>query len=641
MKTLLNTYRDDFAESVLTFLAVQWARLGSAISSTSSEELRVIDPEPLLLLTLEFARQDPRLFDEVLDWLTINGKWISVTRLTTLLKEDRTCNPSVVGAVASMMSLYNKTPKWKKLAEIFSGKAKKAESLFQKKGKPLFLKSSKKDPIFLSYGLLREPLTLRGKSSSIQLSKPSNLIFRNRALFGVNIRADVFTYLMIRKADNPSCIAQELGYSQRRVQDTLTEMAAANVFFRVSTDSYKSEYSFDSEKWDSLFFPYTQSKPDWFNWRAFSRAITKLWNAITNLREEGLTPGILDSEMTKAFKEAKEDLMAIKLDLPSGGMIEFPQHLRKSLSQNQKTQDEKETTHQLNIVRNAIRAVEEAAPNQNLRVREFLVWMNSQLKEIGVNPGGESEADDLLVNAISKTTVVVKEFAILADKIAQMGASKPMYEIHKGIEWILGYYWLHDTSLVAKELWRFVGAELFAIQIAALLREGHWDLIIELLRKPFYVTVNFDGRPGTVYYNRLCNELALLKARKMRLRIPRLFIHSDILNIRHTTGDLAKASPIEEFMAADFLLYLHSLIVLKCRSYWWFPWSAVFMRHHPPRFLVESTTSEGAHKLASFLQIQSKQLATSLNHAGEHFSRLTDGIDVFSFIDLSKVSAVS
>jgi hypothetical protein len=44
------------------------------------------DIEALLLLTFEVARADPRLFDEVLDWLVTNEHLISVRRLRTLAK---------------------------------------------------------------------------------------------------------------------------------------------------------------------------------------------------------------------------------------------------------------------------------------------------------------------------------------------------------------------------------------------------------------------------------------------------------------------------------------------------------------------------------------------------------------------------
>lgn len=42
------------------------------------------DPEALILFTLQIGRRDPRLFDEVLDWVALNQKVLSLQRLRNL-----------------------------------------------------------------------------------------------------------------------------------------------------------------------------------------------------------------------------------------------------------------------------------------------------------------------------------------------------------------------------------------------------------------------------------------------------------------------------------------------------------------------------------------------------------------------------
>jgi hypothetical protein len=39
------------------------------------------DPEALIVFTLEIARADPRLFDELMDWMLCNESLLSVRRL--------------------------------------------------------------------------------------------------------------------------------------------------------------------------------------------------------------------------------------------------------------------------------------------------------------------------------------------------------------------------------------------------------------------------------------------------------------------------------------------------------------------------------------------------------------------------------
>ena len=71
MSMQLQKFRDHFRELILQFLWRQWSALGVA-GYADGEDNWVIDPEALLLFSLSISRYDQRLFDEILDWLTIN-----------------------------------------------------------------------------------------------------------------------------------------------------------------------------------------------------------------------------------------------------------------------------------------------------------------------------------------------------------------------------------------------------------------------------------------------------------------------------------------------------------------------------------------------------------------------------------------
>ncbi len=76
-------------EALLAFCAEQWAQVGVSVSRHGGPaRATCIDLEPLLLLTLEVARDDPRLFDEVLDWCARNTSLLSPHRLRTLCASD-------------------------------------------------------------------------------------------------------------------------------------------------------------------------------------------------------------------------------------------------------------------------------------------------------------------------------------------------------------------------------------------------------------------------------------------------------------------------------------------------------------------------------------------------------------------------
>jgi len=312
MSESLESFRRNLSETMLNFIWEQWSSIG-VMANAGAAGQRLVDPEPLLLLTLEVARQDPRIFDEVVDWLMVNGKWINVVRLSRLLTADKVGRPDVLGAVAATLSRYDKTLKWRSLAKRLKPKRTgEPVHLFQKGGKPLLLEGTATDAIFRSYGLLRTPLKTRRMSTPVvpsptPLWTSSNFIFKARALFGVNIRADVFSFLVLQGAANPTKIARQLGYSQRRVQDTVSDMAAADVF-KMRTVGKAKEYFVDSESVRGLLGG-TECNATWFDCRALARGLTTIWRRAFTMREDDLTPYILQSEQDKVLREVKNDLL--------------------------------------------------------------------------------------------------------------------------------------------------------------------------------------------------------------------------------------------------------------------------------------------------------------------------------------------
>ena len=74
------TFRDRLNERLLDFAWEEWAQMG--ISAIPRRESRwAQDPEALIVFTLQVARADPRLFDELLDWMLLNESLLSVRRL--------------------------------------------------------------------------------------------------------------------------------------------------------------------------------------------------------------------------------------------------------------------------------------------------------------------------------------------------------------------------------------------------------------------------------------------------------------------------------------------------------------------------------------------------------------------------------
>ena len=314
MKSSLKRFRNELSQTVLNCLWSAWSQVG-VMGGSAPSQARVVDPEPLLLLTWECARQDARAFDEVLDWLVHNGRWINVLRLSTLLEEDQVCSPTIAGAVAAFMAEVDKTPKWRNLAQRCMPKPDTMPRvLFQRHGRSLPPAKRQTDETFSCYGWQRSSIQLRGQSRRLPSWTPAGLVLKCRAFFGVSIRADVFAYLVARGPATASGMARELGYSQRRVQDTLVDMHLAGQF-QTRFDGNRKEYSIDSSKGWQLLFEQTPERAAWFNWRAYGRAVSTVWNQAFGMKEEGLTAYIFESEITKALESALPDFTAAGLAL--------------------------------------------------------------------------------------------------------------------------------------------------------------------------------------------------------------------------------------------------------------------------------------------------------------------------------------
>jgi hypothetical protein len=319
MKILLAKLRKSFDQKILGGVWAAWGQVGVAGKAPRPWK-EIVDLEPLLLLTWQFSRGDPRVFDEVLDWLTVNGRWINVTRLATLTREDGVCDRRIVGAVAAYLARSDATLKWKRLAEACCPAAgDKPEALFLFEGRAPAPSNAPKDAIFQRYGLIRAPVDLRHQSQPAVFSSPAALFFKCRALFGLSIRADLIAALAARGPVTGSRLARELGYSQRRVQDALVEMHAAG-FLNVRSDANRKEYFLDERAGWGTFLGGTF--PRWFDWRAFGRACARIRKGMGSLKEEGLTPYLLDAEVSRFFQEAREDLAIAGVHLPKHGTAE-------------------------------------------------------------------------------------------------------------------------------------------------------------------------------------------------------------------------------------------------------------------------------------------------------------------------------
>jgi hypothetical protein len=202
--------------------------------------------------------------DELLDWMTLNGRLLSLQRLRNLLPRfavDRALAEAVVAWVAeSAPSL-----RWRKI-EPHSLSIGEAQPVF---GSDVVSFMAQVDPTFERYGYMRPTAARSDKSREPDLNALVSFGFQLRLLFGPGSRSEVVRVLLT-DADGPldaARIAEDAGYAKRNVSDTLSSLVESRV---VKGRWSKNERVFSAyrDKWATLLErgPTASNLPTFMAW---------------------------------------------------------------------------------------------------------------------------------------------------------------------------------------------------------------------------------------------------------------------------------------------------------------------------------------------------------------------------------------
>ena len=240
----LTAFSDRLSVQLLDFAWDEWAQMG--VSATAHRKSHwAQDPEALLVFTLEVARADPRLFDELLDWTLHNEGLLSVRRLRAMCIDET--DRALVAATISWLGRRRPRARLRSSSEHHQVQSS-LEPLFH--GRPAV---GDADPDFAAQGLLRPPAEPSRKSQAPDLRSPINLDFRLRAMLGVGIRAEVIRIMLCVDAPwmTASALARTSVYAKRNVHDALAGLADAGAI-SVFTTSGEQRYTIDKSAWAAL-----------------------------------------------------------------------------------------------------------------------------------------------------------------------------------------------------------------------------------------------------------------------------------------------------------------------------------------------------------------------------------------------------
>jgi hypothetical protein len=208
--------------ALLDWLWRSWTSLGISGHGGPARADRIIDPEALVLAGTLWARYDARLFDEMLDWLCLNGSLVNLQRLSNL-RRTGLGDAAVLSAIAAIVQKNSQHTKWKALA----GKSGSSQDLA-----PLFLSLDgtsgswgDAEPSFAAHGFHRGKLELRQMSQIPDPGLAPNLWLKLRSLFGTSTRAEIMLQLLTTGPATAGEIARRSGFSARSILVALREMA--------------------------------------------------------------------------------------------------------------------------------------------------------------------------------------------------------------------------------------------------------------------------------------------------------------------------------------------------------------------------------------------------------------------------------
>ena len=307
----ISALRERLTSSLLDFAWDEWAQMG--VSAAPPPPRRwAEDPEALLLLTLEVARSDPRLFDEVLDWLVHNDPLVSTRRLRSLCedREDR----RLAGAAMEWVTRQVRPRSTPRGGGI---EASEPEPLFRDAAGAA-LPTLRPDPVFLAYGLVRPPAEPSGKSLDPDLRAPINFAFRLRHLLGVGTRAEAVRYLLTADIESAAVadVAASSGYAKRNIQEALSSLHAAGAA-SVATAGGEQRFAVDRSRWAFLLDLDIKALPIYRDWPDLLGALCQILRWLMRTDLESLSAYLRASQAADLLDEVRPRLSRAGIVLPA------------------------------------------------------------------------------------------------------------------------------------------------------------------------------------------------------------------------------------------------------------------------------------------------------------------------------------
>ncbi len=252
---------------LVAFAWDEWAQMG-VLATPHRRSTWAQDPEALIVFTLEVARADARLFDELMDWMLVNESLLSVRRLRAMCVDET--DRALVAAALGWLA--RQRPRARLSSREPTSDTTTLQPLFRSGG-PV----SKADEDFAAAGWLRPPLIPSHKSSPPDPMAPINLAFRLRQILGVGVRAEAVRVLLTTDAPrvNAQTLARSTGYAKRNVHEALAGLNKAGVVSALTVTG-EQRYTADRLAWSALLGCAADDLPAHRDWPQLLGALRRI-----------------------------------------------------------------------------------------------------------------------------------------------------------------------------------------------------------------------------------------------------------------------------------------------------------------------------------------------------------------------------
>jgi hypothetical protein len=318
----ISEIRGKVSQGLLDFAWRQWAQIGVSATVAGADRWAV-DPEALILFTIGIGRRDPRLFDEMLDWMAFNHELLSMQRLRNLAGRF----PVPAGLVAAVTAWTRQAAPEDLPTSQQDGPDQVRESVFSP---DVLAFVPQPDPVFAGHGFIRPPAARTGKSHEPDPALPVNLSFRLRHLFGPGGRSEAMRVLLTYP-DGPldaARIADEAGFNKRNINDVLTSLTTSGVI-RAAWAGNERHFTAHRERW-ALFLnlPGPADLPSFVSWVHLLPAALEISMWLDAKTDTPESEYLIASQARRLMNRLTRDLEAADIDiqhrLPAHGAAYLP-----------------------------------------------------------------------------------------------------------------------------------------------------------------------------------------------------------------------------------------------------------------------------------------------------------------------------